>query len=171
MGIAATSSEWPQFLEPMAHLGRSRPSNVFFAFGLSCGSPQRHKTQEDTRREKKRLQKISRKREKELNVFLSPGATPADFRAWCAADNSPIMANFSALVAFPCSSTHALSRCNQPCPITCEEFLETCRGDSTTCVGRRTKSFHPRSCFTTSREYHPDTTSTMAKRTLLFTRP
>ena len=36
-----------------------------------------------------------------FNVFLSPGANPADSRACRAADSSPIMVNFSALAALP----------------------------------------------------------------------
>ena len=38
---------------------------------------------------------------KAFNVFLSPGANPADSRACRAADSSPIIVNFSALTALP----------------------------------------------------------------------
>ena len=111
-----------------------------------------------------------------FNVFLSPGANPADSRACRAADSSPIMVNFSALAALPSGRGRLLylTRVDKACLKTLSAseiksnqspaknfwnlvsnfFLGTYppRHDMR---GRRKKSFHPRSCFTSSRWSHP----------------
>ena len=124
-----------------------------------------------------------------FNVFLSPGANPVDSRTCCAACSSPIMVNFSALAALPSGRGRLLflTRADKACLETFSAseiksnqspaknfwnvsnfFLGTNpprHGRLNNMRGRRKKSFHPRSCFTSSRWSHSDRISSKDMRT------